>query len=86
MNEANAPAAQELIRLGPLEIRYLQKAGNGSYLQFVAPGVIAMGILFGWLYDRYGRLLPLVIAHVMIDAVIFIGYPWAYASFPALFA
>ncbi len=30
MNEANTPAAQELIRLGPLEIRYLQKAGNGS--------------------------------------------------------
>lgn len=49
-------------------------------------GNIAMGILFGWLYDRYGRLLPLVFAHVLIDAVIFIGYPWAYATFPALFA
>jgi quercetin dioxygenase-like cupin family protein len=30
MNEAKAPAADELIRLGALEIRYLQKAGNGS--------------------------------------------------------
>jgi uncharacterized protein len=49
-------------------------------------GNVAMGILFGWLYDRHGRLLPLVIAHVVIDAVIFIGYPWAYATFPALFA
>jgi len=29
MTEAHSPAAQELIRLGPLEIRYLQKAGNG---------------------------------------------------------
>jgi membrane protease YdiL (CAAX protease family) len=48
-------------------------------------GNIAMGVLFGWLYDRYGRLLPLVFAHVLIDAVIFIGYPWAYATFPGLF-
>jgi membrane protease YdiL (CAAX protease family) len=55
--------------------------GFGAFI-----GNIAMGILFGWLYDRYGRLLPLVIAHVIIDAVIFVGYPWAYATFPALFA
>jgi membrane protease YdiL (CAAX protease family) len=49
-------------------------------------GNLAMGVLFGWLYSRYGRLLPLVIAHVIIDATIFIGYPWAAATFPALFA
>lgn len=55
--------------------------GFGAFI-----GNIAMGILFGWLYDRYGRLLPLVIAHVLIDAVIFVGYPWAYATFPGLFA
>lgn len=54
--------------------------GFGAFI-----GNIAMGILFGWLYDRYGRLLPLVFAHVLIDAVIFIGYPWAYATFPGLF-
>ncbi len=44
-------------------------------------GNIAMGILFGWLYTRYGRLLPLVIAHFAIDAAIFVGYPWAAATF-----
>ena len=55
--------------------------GFGAFI-----GNIAMGILFGWLYDRYGRLLPLIIAHVFLDAVIFIGYPWAYGAFPALFA
>jgi membrane protease YdiL (CAAX protease family) len=49
-------------------------------------GNLAMGVLFGWLYARYGRLLPLVIAHVLIDAAIFIGYPWAAATFPGLFA
>lgn len=48
-------------------------------------GNFAMGMLFGWLYNRYGRVLPLVIAHVAIDAAIFVGYPWAAATFPGLF-
>ncbi|WP_167041199.1 CPBP family intramembrane glutamic endopeptidase [Salinibacterium sp. ZJ454] len=48
-------------------------------------GNFAMGLLFGWLYHRTGRLLPLVIAHVLLDAAIFIGYPWAAATFPDLF-
>lgn len=48
-------------------------------------GNIAMGFFFGWLYTRYGRLLPLVIAHTLLDAVIFIGYPWAAVTFPDLF-
>lgn len=49
-------------------------------------GNFAMGILFGWLYTRFGRVLPLVIAHTVIDAAIFVGYPWAAATFPALFS
>lgn len=44
-------------------------------------GNIAMGVLFGWLYSRTGRVLPLVIAHFVIDAAIFVGYPWAAATF-----
>lgn len=48
-------------------------------------GNFAMGVLFGWLYTRFGRVLPLVIAHVVIDAAIFVGYPWAAATFPQLF-
>ncbi|MGX5682510.1 CPBP family intramembrane glutamic endopeptidase [Schumannella luteola] len=48
-------------------------------------GNFAMGILFGWLYTRTGRVLPLVIAHLVIDSAIFVGYPWAAATFPALF-
>ncbi len=50
--------------------------GFGSFV-----GNIAMGVLFGWLYTRYGRVLPLVIAHFVIDAATFIGYPWAVATF-----
>jgi membrane protease YdiL (CAAX protease family) len=44
-----------------------------------------MGMLFGWLYDRYGRILPLVIAHFLIDAAIFVGYSWAASTFKGLF-
>jgi membrane protease YdiL (CAAX protease family) len=49
-------------------------------------GNFAMGMLFGWLYTRFGRVLPLVIAHTLIDAAIFVGYPWAAATFPGLFS
>lgn len=48
-------------------------------------GNVVMGVLFGWLYTRFGRVLPLVIAHILIDSAIFVGYPWAAATFPALF-
>jgi membrane protease YdiL (CAAX protease family) len=48
-------------------------------------GNFAMGIAFGWLYTRFGRLVPLVVAHFLLDAAIFVGYPWAAATFPTLF-
>ena len=50
---------------------------------FVANAV--MGIAFGWLYTKYGRLLPLVVTHFALDAAVFVGYPWAASAFPALF-
>ena len=37
-------------------------------------GNIVMGLVFGWLYRRWGRVLPLVVAHVLLDLVSFIGY------------
>ncbi len=37
-------------------------------------GNLAMGILFGILYRRWGRCMPLVVAHTLIDAVAFVGY------------
>lgn len=48
-------------------------------------GNVIMGVIFGWLYTRTGRVLPLVIAHIVIDTAIFVGYPWAAATFPELF-
>jgi len=48
-------------------------------------GNLIMGLIFGWLYSRWGRVLPFVIAHFLIDAAIFVGYPWAASAFPELF-
>lgn len=48
-------------------------------------GNVAMGLVFGWCYRRWGRLMPLVIAHAVIDTVAFVGYPLAASLWPALF-
>jgi hypothetical protein len=33
-----------------------------------------MGLLFGWLYQRWGRVTPLVVAHTLLDVGAFVGY------------
>jgi membrane protease YdiL (CAAX protease family) len=43
--------------------------GVGAFL-----GNAVMGIIFGVLYRRWGRVMPLIIAHSLIDAVTFVGY------------
>lgn len=37
-------------------------------------GNIVMGLVFGYAWQRTGRLWPLIIAHTLIDAVAFVGY------------
>lgn len=37
-------------------------------------GNIAMGVVFGYAWQRTGRLWPLIIAHGLIDVVAFVGY------------
>jgi membrane protease YdiL (CAAX protease family) len=37
-------------------------------------GNVVMGLLFGWLFKRWGRVMPMIVAHALIDAVAFIGY------------
>jgi membrane protease YdiL (CAAX protease family) len=43
--------------------------GFGGFL-----GNAAMGLIFGYLYRRWGRVTPLIIAHTLIDTVAFVGY------------
>lgn len=36
-------------------------------------GNLVMGVVFGWFYLRYGRVMPLIVAHTVIDIVAFVG-------------
>ena len=49
-------------------------------------GNVVMGVVFGWCYRRWGRVMPLVIAHTLLDVVAFVGYPLAAALWPGVFA
>jgi hypothetical protein len=48
-------------------------------------GNFVMGVVFGWCYRRWGRVMPLVITHTLIDIVAFVGYPVAVALLPGVF-
>lgn len=37
-------------------------------------GNAVMGVVFGWLYTRTRRVMPLVVAHTILDIVAFVGY------------
>jgi membrane protease YdiL (CAAX protease family) len=43
--------------------------GFGAFI-----GNAVMGVIFGLLYRRWGRVMPLVVTHTLIDAVTFVGY------------
>ncbi len=43
--------------------------GFGPFL-----GNAIMGVIFGWIYTRTGRVMPLVIAHALLDTAGFVGY------------
>lgn len=69
-----------IIATSVLRACYHLYQGPGAFL-----GNLAMGLLFGWLFARTGRLLPFLVAHFVIDATVFVGYPWAAVAFPTLF-
>jgi membrane protease YdiL (CAAX protease family) len=37
-------------------------------------GNAVLGLIFGRLYQRWGRVAPLIVAHTLIDAVAFVGW------------
>ena len=51
---------------------------RGSYHLYQGFGAFVgnavMGLIFGYLYKRWGRCAPMVVAHFLIDAVTFVGY------------
>lgn len=51
---------------------------RGSYhlYQGIGPfiGNAVMGVVFAWYYERTRRVMPLVLAHFLLDVVAFVGY------------
>lgn len=52
-----------------LRATYHLYQGVGGFI-----GNFVMGVVFVWLYRRWGRVMPLVVAHALIDIVAFLGY------------
>lgn len=101
LSAARASIQEEFVVLGYLFTRLRQLGWGvwpiivatsvlrASYHLYQGPGAfvgnLLMGLLFGWLYARTGRLLPFLVAHFLLDAVVFIGYPLAAGWWPSLF-
>jgi membrane protease YdiL (CAAX protease family) len=71
---------QVILSTAVLRGSYHLYQGFGAFI-----GNAVMGVVFGWIYTKWGRLLPLVITHFLLDAVVFVGYPWVAHAIPALF-
>ena len=92
--------SEELIVVGYLFTRLRELGWNawtiivsaallrGSYhlYQGIGPfvGDALMGVVLGWCYLRWGRVMPLVIAHWVLDILSFVGYPLAVLWWPGL--
>lgn len=65
----------EKIGMSPVAAALLSSFIRGSYhlYQGFGPffGNFLMGLLFCWLYKKYGRVMPLVIAHSLLDIAAF---------------
>jgi len=60
-----------------LRASYHLYQGFGAFI-----GNFVMGLIFGWIYAKTGRLAPLIIGHTVIDIVAFVGYPLALSFLP----
>jgi len=83
-------AAEEVVVVGYLLTRLRQMNWSnqrallasatlrGSYHLYQGFGGFAgnfvMGLIFGWWFQRSRRVMPLVIAHFLLDAISFVGY------------
>lgn len=69
MNILGVSSARQIWLSAALRGTYHLYQGLGAFI-----GNLAMGLVFGYLYKRFGRLTPLLFAHFMLDAVAFVGF------------
>jgi membrane protease YdiL (CAAX protease family) len=66
------------LRVNPWVALVISSLLRGTYHLYQGFGAglgnVAMGLVFGYAWQRTGRLWPLIIAHTLIDAVAFVGY------------
>ena len=66
------------LRWGPWIVLVTSAALRGVYHLYQgfgqAAGNFVMGLVFGYWFQRTGRVLPLVIAHTLLDVTTFVGY------------
>lgn len=80
------------LRIGRWGTILISAAIRGTYHLYQGYGAFvanfAMGVVFGWLYTRTPerRVIPFVVTHFAIDAVVFVGAPAAANAWPELFA
>jgi len=97
---------EEVIMIGYLFTRWTQRGWQpwpviivsalirGSYHLYQGfggfIGNFIMGLVFGWLYTRTKRVLPLIIAHTLLDIISFVGYSllaahWVWLGAPPVY-
>jgi len=69
LDQLKVPAFAAIAISAVLRGSYHLYQGFGGFL-----GNAAMGVVFAWLFRRTRRLWPLVIAHSLLDIVVFVGY------------
>jgi membrane protease YdiL (CAAX protease family) len=66
------------LRMNPVAALVVTSLLRGTYHLYQGWGAglgnMAMGLVFGYVWQRTGRLWPLVIAHGVIDTAAFVGY------------
>ena len=69
LDQLKVPPAAAIAISAVLRGSYHLYQGFGGFL-----GNAVMGVVFAWLFRRTRRLWPLVIAHSLLDIVVFVGY------------
>lgn len=69
--QAGVSARAGIIGAALIRGTYHLYQGFGGFI-----GNLVMGLLFGWLFTKWRRTTPFVVAHFLIDAVAFVGYFW----------
>jgi membrane protease YdiL (CAAX protease family) len=74
LRQANWPTWAIIAASAILRGTYHLYQGFGPFL-----GNAIMGVLFGWVFTLPRRVMPLVVAHTILDVVAFVGY-WLFAD------